>query len=203
MANETFQLAEYAAQISFEDIPAAALRRAKDCLIDAVAVGYRGSRASWIDIVRKYIGAPCPGASVVFGDVVGPARAETAALVNAILIHGLEMDSLRKPGVGVHPGATVVPAALAVAQERGLGGIELLTSIVAGCEVLIRVGKATRHSVESSGFHAPAVTGPFGSAAAAGRLSGFDAARMANAFGIAGSMSARTAAVHRRRRAAW
>jgi len=188
MANETFRLAEYAAQIAFHDVPAEAMRRAKDCLIDAVAVGCRGSRASWIDVVQKYIGTPCPGSSIVFGNAVAPTRAETAALVNGILVHGLEMDCLRKPGVGVHPGAVVVPSALAVAQERGANGVQLLTAIVAGCEVLIRVGKATKHSVEPGGFHAPGVTGPFGSAAAAGRLWGFDATRMAHAFGIAGSM---------------
>jgi 2-methylcitrate dehydratase PrpD len=189
MADETCQLATYAAGLSFADIPAAVLKRAKDCLIDSIAIGYRGSRASWIDVVKAYVGTPCPGTSAVFADLVAPTDPETAALVNGLLIHGLEMDSLRKPGVGVHPGATIVPAALAVAQRMHRSGADLLTAIVAGCEVLIRVGKATRHSVETSGFHAPAITGPFGSAAAAGRLSGLDGATMANAFGIAGSMS--------------
>jgi 2-methylcitrate dehydratase PrpD len=190
MADETARLAAYAAGLSFAGIPAEALRRAKDCLIDSIAVGIRGSRASWIDVVREYVGTPAAGRATVFGGLTAPTRPETAALVNAFLIHGLEMDSLRKPGVGVHPGATIVPAALAMGQQRGASGAELLAAIVAGCEALIRVGKATRHSVETSGFHAPGVTGPFGSAAAAGRLLGLDAARMADAFGIAGSTSA-------------
>jgi 2-methylcitrate dehydratase PrpD len=189
MANETLQLAQYAAQVSFDDLPAHVIQQAKDCLIDAVAVGYRGSAAGWIPIVKKFVGAPGVGSALVFAEVIGPARAETAALVNAILIHALEMDTLRKPGVGVHPGATVVPAALAVAQERALSGKHLLTAIVAGCETLIRIGRATKGSVEPRGFHAPAVTGPFGATAAAGRLFELDPATMANAFGIAGSMS--------------
>jgi 2-methylcitrate dehydratase PrpD len=189
MADETRRLAQYAAGLSFEDIPAAVLRRAKDCLIDSVAIAYRGSRADWINVVKAYAGTPCPGASAVFADVVAPTDPETAALINGLLIHGLEMDSLRKPGVGVHPGATIVPAALAMAQQQGRSGADLLTAIVAGCEVLVRVGKATKHSVETSGFHAPAITGPFGSAAAAGRIYGFDGERLASAFGIAGSMS--------------
>lgn len=189
MANETSQLADYAARLAYTDIPADVIRRAKDCLIDSIAIGYRGSRASWIDIVKGYIGTPARGSSVVFADIAPSTAPETAALVNGLLIHGLEMDSLRKPGVGVHPGATIIPAALAVAQQRNLSGADLLTSIVAGCEVLIRVGKATKQSIETNGFHAPAITGPFGSAAAAGRLLGLDGAGMSSAFGIAGSMS--------------
>lgn len=189
MANETGQLAKYAAGLAYADIPAVVLRRAKDCLIDSVAIGYRGSRASWIDIANAYLADAGPGPSAVFGDLAAPTDPETAALINGLLIYGLEMDSLRKPGVGVHPGATIVPAALALAQQKGRSGADLLTAIVAGCEVLIRVGKATKHSVETNGFHAPAITGPIGSTAAAGRILGFDGGRMAAAFGIAGSMS--------------
>ncbi|MBZ9653737.1 MmgE/PrpD family protein [Phyllobacterium lublinensis] len=189
MADETSQLAEYAAGLRYEDIPPDVLRRAKDCLIDSVAIGYRGSRARWIDILKGYVGTPATGASVLFSNIAPNSTPEIAALVNGLLIHGLEMDSLRKPGVGVHPGATIIPAALAVAQQKNASGTQLLTSIVAGCEVLIRVGKATKQSIETNGFHAPAITGPFGSAAAAGHLLGIDGARMASAFGIAGSMS--------------
>jgi 2-methylcitrate dehydratase PrpD len=80
-------------------------------------------------------------------------------------------------------------AALAVAQERGLGGRELLTAFVAGSEVMIRIGRATHHNNESRGFHAPGTTGPFGAAVAAGRLLKFDAGRMTQALGIAGSLA--------------
>jgi len=189
MANETFQLADYAAKLRYEAIPQDVLRRAKDCLIDSVAIGYRGSGASWIDIVRRYVGQNTTGKSTVFAGIAPDSSAETAALVNGLIIHGLEMDSLRKPGAGVHPGATIIPSALAVAQKHGRSGRALLTSIVAGCEVLIRVGKASKQSIETNGFHAPAVTGPFGAAAAAGNILGLDREKMANAFGVAGSMS--------------
>jgi 2-methylcitrate dehydratase PrpD len=83
----------------------------------------------------------------------------------------------------------LVPAALAAAQERGAGGRALLAAVVAGCEVLFRVGKATKHSVEARGFHAPGLTGPFGAAIAAGHIAGLDAARLTNALGIAGSLA--------------
>jgi len=79
--------------------------------------------------------------------------------------------------------------ALAVAQERGIGGRDLLAAVVAGSEVMIRIGRATKHNNEGRGFHAPGTTGPFGGAVAVGRLLKFDAATMTNALGIAGSLS--------------
>ena len=54
---------------------------------------------------------------------------------------------------------------------------------------MIRIGRATRHSNETRGFHAPGTTGPFGAAVACGHLLSFDAERMTNALGIAGSLS--------------
>ena len=103
------------------------------------------------------------------------------------MTHAFELDNLTKPDSGSHPGATVFTAALAVAQERGLSGRELLTAFVAGTEAMIRIGHATKHTNEARGFHAPGTTGPFGAAVASGRLMGFDAAKMTNALGVAGS----------------
>ena len=70
-----------------------------------------------------------------------------------------------------------------------MSGRALLTAFVAGAEVMIRIGRATKHSNETRGFHAPGTTGPFGAAVACGHLMGFDAERMTNALGIAGSLS--------------
>lgn len=76
-----------------------------------------------------------------------------------------------------------------MAQERGLTGRQVLTAFIAGTEVMIRIGRATKHSNETRGFHAPGTTGPFGAAVACGHLLSFDAAQMTNALGIAGSLS--------------
>src|SRR4029078_8826749 len=62
-------------------------------------------------------------------------------------------------------------------------------AVVAGSEVMIRIGRATKHNNEGRGFHAPGTTGPFGGAGAAGRLLKFDNETMTNALGIAGSLS--------------
>jgi 2-methylcitrate dehydratase PrpD len=129
------------------------------------------------------------GKSSILGSGGGPVQPPAAALANGAMTHAFELDNLTKPDSGSHPGATVFTAALAIAQERSASGRELLTAFVAGTEAMIRIGHATKHTNEARGFHAPGTTGPFGAATAAGHLMGFDAARMTNALGIAGSCS--------------
>lgn len=98
------------------------------------------------------------------------------------------MDNLRQPSAGVHSGSTIVPGLLAVAEETGASGRDVIASFVAAGEVMSRIGIAADNSAEKLGFHSPGLTGVFGSAIAAGRLYGLDAARMNAAFGIAGSL---------------
>jgi len=116
-------------------------------------------------------------------------QAPQAAFANGVMAHAFELDNVRQPGAGVHPGATVFLPALAMAEERKADGKALLTALVAGCEVMSRIGVAAGNSLEKRGFHAPALTGTFGSAVAAGRLLGLNERQMVYALGIAGSYS--------------
>jgi 2-methylcitrate dehydratase PrpD len=190
MADETVRLAEYAAALRYEDLPLEVVQRARDCVIDTVAVIAHGSSLPWSQIVIRYaqrVGAG--GHSRILG-TGGPAvQAFAAALANGALAHAFESDNLTRPGAGVHPGATLLPPALAIAQERGSSGRDLIVAIVAGFEVMYRIGRATKHSNERRGFHAPGTTGPFGAAVAAGKLLQLDARCMTNALGIAGSLA--------------
>jgi 2-methylcitrate dehydratase PrpD len=188
MAHETVQLAEYAAALKYEDLPAPVVQRAKDCIADTVAVILFGYDLPWSRIVVDYAkrnGAG--GRSRILGAGEVPVHAPAAALANGTIAHAFEMDNLTQPNAGVHPGGTTFPAALAIAQERGLSGRETITAVVAGWETMIRIGRATKHSNERRGFHAPGTTGPLGAAVACGRLMQFDAERMTNALGIAAS----------------
>jgi len=188
MSQETVRLAEYAAALCYEDLPAPVVQQAKDCIIDTVAACICGSGLPWSRIVIDYAERTGPsGRSHILGR--GSAvQAPAAALANGALAHAFELDSLTRPGAGAHPGATVLPPALAVAQERGADGRALIAAFVAGNEVMIRIGRATGHTNEARGFHAPGTTGPFGAAVAAGHLLGLDANAMTNALGIAGSL---------------
>src|SRR6516164_8119440 len=144
MAKETAELAHYAASCRYEDIPPEVIERAKQCITDTIATIIFGYHLPWSRIVVAFAQKNGAGGN---SRVLGPGgprvHAPAAALAN-----------------GAHPGATLLASGLAVAQERGMGGRELLTAVVAGAEVMIRIGRATKHSNEGRGFHAPGTTGP-------------------------------------------
>lgn len=187
---ETKILAAYAANLSYNDIPTHIIERAKDCFIDSFGAAMYGADLPWsrmlIAYARRYGNG---GKSSILGCKNGKVHAPFAALVNGALTHSFEFDNVRQPGAGVHAGATLIPAGLAVAEEQAVSGSELLTAFVAGCEVMFRIGDACRETSEKLGFHAPALTGTFGAAATAGRLMRLDLQQMIHAFGIAGSLS--------------
>ena len=186
----TVTLAQYGAALRYEDIPAPALQRAKDCITDAVATIIYGADLPWSRIIIEYArGAGSGGRSQILGAGKAGVHPAMAALAQGAMAHAFELDNLTKPDSGGHPGAVLFSSGLAIAQDRGLGGRALLTALVAGAEVMIRIGYATEHSDEERGFHAPSACGPFGGAITVGHLLGFDAARMTNALGIAGSCS--------------
>jgi 2-methylcitrate dehydratase PrpD len=190
MANETTRLAEYAVGLRYEDIPPDVIATAKQCIADTIATVIYGYDLPWSRMVVAFAQKNGPGGnSRILGQGGICVQPAAAALANGALAHAFELDNLTWPSTGVHPGATLLVPALAVAQDRGIGGRELLTAFVAGAEVMIRIGRATRHNQEKHGFHAPGTTGPFGAAVACGRVLGFEMERMRNALGIAGSLT--------------
>lgn len=112
---------------------------------------------------------------------------EVAALVNGALSHIVEMDDVERESV-THPGAVVVPAALAVAERVGASGLDLLAAVVAGYEIMVRVGSAvgTEHYYH---FHNTSTAGVFGATAAAGWLLNLDRDRLVWALGNAGTQA--------------
>src|SRR5437016_11153597 len=190
MAGETVRLAQYAAALRYEELPAVVVAAAKDAIIDTIAACICGAALPWSRIIIGYAERTGPGGTSRILGRGSAVQAPMAALANGALAHAFELDSLTRPGAGAHPGATVLPPALAVAQEAGVaaGGRDLIAAFVAGNEVMIRIGRATGHTNEARGFHAPGTTGPFGAAVACGHLLRLDARAMTNALGIAGSL---------------
>ena len=129
------------------------------------------------------------GPARVFADPAGYAPAGSA-LVNATLGHSLDFDDTHAAAV-VHPGAPVIPAALAAAEMMGASGKEALAGIVAGYEVALRLALALPAGAHyDRGFHPSATCGAFGAAAAAARVFRLDAAGVMSALGIALSQAA-------------
>src|SRR6188472_1507937 len=169
MGGETITLAKFASQLQLENVPTPVIQRAKDSIADTIATIVFGRSLPWSNIVVSYCRRMGDGGrSRILGDGDRPVRAPFAALANGALAHAFELDGATRPSAGAHPGATIFTAALALAQERGFSGRQLLVAFIAGTEVIIRIGRATKHSNETRGFHAPGTTGPFGAAVACG-----------------------------------
>ena len=187
--NATQRLARFALDLNYKQIPAVVIDRAKACILDTLAVSLYGSTKPWSRTVVEFLrDSGNQGDSTIFG-AGWKAQAAQATLANGVMAHAFELDNVRQPGAGVHPGATAFLPAFAMAEVKKADGKALLTAFVAACEVMSRIGVAAGNSLEKRGFHAPGLTGTFGAAVAAGRLLGLNEREMVNALGIAGSYS--------------
>jgi len=196
-------LCDFAYSLRLEDVPSQVIESAKYCMIDTIGVSAFGSQFPWSQTILKYAKSyGSGGKSQVLGIPNLRLHAPHAALVNGAFAHAFEQDSLRQPGAGVHPGATLLPPALALTQELNTSGELLLKSFIASCEVMFRIGAASKHSSEKLGFHAPGLTGVFGAALSSGIVLGLNPRELSNALGIAGSLSSGLLAFTKSRRGA-
>jgi 2-methylcitrate dehydratase PrpD len=131
------------------------------------------------------LGGPPESSIVGSAARVSPA---SAVLANGTLAHGLDFDDTRE-GAIVHTGCVAVPTALAVGEAVGASGRAVLEGLVAGVEVMCRVGLAVPGRFHARSFHPTALAGVFGAVATAGRLYRLPEPALAHAFGIAGSQA--------------
>jgi 2-methylcitrate dehydratase PrpD len=103
--------------------------------------------------------------------------------------HALDYDDYTVKSMLGHPSVVVLPAALAVAEDIGASGADLLTAYVIGCEVACKLGDLFNPSLFQRGWPATCVLGTFGATAAASKLLGLEGTRLQYALGIAGSQA--------------
>jgi 2-methylcitrate dehydratase PrpD len=182
-------LAEDLVALKPEDLGAEDIDQLKRLILDHAAVTLCGSVQPWGQKLTAWAQAyGGQGRAVLIGSG-GRASAATAGLVNGTSAHGYELDDTHEQSRS-HPGAVVITAALAVGAERKSSGRDVLAAVVAGYEVMTRLGMAAGALATTHvGFHATCLFGPFGAAAAAARLLGLDAMQLAQAWGIALSMT--------------
>jgi len=188
----TATLSEYSANIRLDALPATVVERARFLLLDLVGniVRARHDAESTPALLAaaRALGFAA-GNSGVFGDTARYTPAG-AAFVNGTLAHSLDFDDTHAAG-SLHPGAPVIPAALAAGEMQGASGADVLAAIVAGYEVTCRVALALPAGEHyNRGFHPTATCGAFGAAAAAGRVFGLSGEEVASALGIALSQAA-------------
>ncbi|WP_436529440.1 MmgE/PrpD family protein [Actinoplanes sp. HUAS TT8] len=178
-------LARWAAGLDFAALPAPVVDAARRHLVDAVGcavAGIRRDAAGPALVVAEGLGGP-PEARLFTGQRVG---AVAAAYGNAVAVHALDYDDTHADGL-VHASAVSVPPALAVGEQTGSRGSDLITALVAGLEVVCRLGAAVPHGFHARGLHATSMCGPVAAAVTAGKLLGLSTAELAHAIGIAAS----------------
>jgi 2-methylcitrate dehydratase PrpD len=185
----TAQLATFAAELRFEDIPEPVVRKIEDLLVDwfGSAVAGHGSRPveSMGRFARSMGPAEGPSEVLINGTGTSPFL---AAMVNAAASHVAEQDDVHN-GAVFHPATVVFSPAVAVAQALGASGKQLLAASVVGYEVGIRVGEFLGRS-HYRVFHTTGTAGTLAAAAAVGHLLGLNPHQMQHALGSAGTQSA-------------
>jgi 2-methylcitrate dehydratase PrpD len=187
----TIVLAQFAARLSFQELPQVVVSRLKECFLDNI--GISAFAAVYAETSGPFrAAAQAMGAGEGLGTVIGESRGYPfahAAFLNGAYAHTLDFDDTNLVG-SLHPGASVVAAAIAAAERTNVDGSELIEALAAGYEVTCRVGAALGPTAYVRGFHITAVAGIFGAVVAAGKIHKMSPAVIANALGLAGSRAA-------------
>jgi 2-methylcitrate dehydratase PrpD len=194
----TQEVARFVVNTNWADLPADVLELGKKSILDGIGLALAGSVAETGKLSRAHVqslGLGRGSATVIGTPLKAPER--FAAFLNGIGIHADDYDDTqlavapdRVYGLLTHPTATALPAALAVAEARGMSGQDMMLAYHLGVEVECKVAEAISPRHYDEGFHSTATCGTLGAAAAAARLRGLDLARTARALSLAASQAA-------------
>lgn len=187
--NYTRHLAQFAAQLQYSDLPPAVIEKAKEIALHGWGVQLAGSTLPWSKALYRHVRSQggVPESSIVnYGDKIS---AMNAALVNGTFGHGFEMDD-NHAATAIKGGCVVIPAVLAVGEQRLSTGKECVLAIVVAYEVMTRIALSVAPTLMRRGHHVTGACGPFGAATAAGKLLCFDENTMLHAVSIAAGHSA-------------
>ena len=183
-------LADFASNTTFDDLPDRVIERTKLSLIDYFSAIIAGNTWGQLSpIIKKYV-AECEGKNE--SSVIGMERrvpANMAALANATISHGVELDDGHRFGTS-HPGSVIISTVLAAAEKNESSGEEAIEAIVIGYEVMLRIATAINPSHMYRGFHTTGTCGALGSSAAAGKIYELNQEQLRYAISIGGLQSA-------------
>jgi len=181
-------IAGWSAGLTLEDVPPEVVEHAKLHMLDALGCGLAAHATGVAGEGRATMAelGGDPSATVIgLGEQLPAAN---AAFANAMLCHGLDFDDTHSDSVS-HVSTVIAPAALAAGEALGASGRDVLAAVVAGNEVVCRIGMAASGEFHRRGFHPTAICGVFGGVASVARLSDLDAPTTTQALGIAGSFA--------------
>jgi 2-methylcitrate dehydratase PrpD len=182
-------LAHFVGGFAAEKIPADVVARGKHLILDAVGIALASTTYAFADRAAAAIaGLAGSGEAAVIGKKARlPIR--DAALLNGILIHGLDFDDTHTGGI-IHATSSLFPTVLAVGPRQRASGRELIAAYVLGVEAAARLGAVAKGAFHQVGFHPTGLVGTFACALAAGRLMGLSEPQLVMAQGIALSAAA-------------
>src|SRR5215468_3674571 len=186
----TRELAEFAAALSYDDLPKPVVDRLKRCVLDALGCCLFGVTLPWtrmlIDLAREE-------GSNQQARLIGTSlktSVSQAVLISATAGHGFEMDDIHA-AAHLHAGSLALPSALALAEKQGsIDGRSFIGALAAGYEVGLRVSLAATGKLFMRGHHFQGACGPFVAAAAAVNLLRLPSEAARHTLGIAGSLGA-------------
>ncbi len=181
------ELASRIVATRWEDIGPQATHSAKIGLLDTIAVGIAGADDEASRIARKVIGASA-GPALIWGSGERLGTLD-AAFVNGVSANVLDFDDCTD-NLGGHPSSPILPALVALAEERGANGQDFLTAYVVGFETETNLGRGVNFHHYEKGWHPTATLGVFGAAAACAKLMGLDAQQTMQALGLCASLAA-------------
>src|SRR5690349_8540925 len=145
--NETRELARFALETQFEDLPDGLVDRFKLYVLDSIASAFVGSAQPWADMVGEMVReAECKGLCTVFGRT-WRSGFSGAAFFNGAVIGGFETDH-GSPRASAHPSGTVFPAVMAAAEAQHKDGRSFLAAMAVGYESVCRIGESATRAVE-------------------------------------------------------
>ncbi|HET9018932.1 MAG TPA: MmgE/PrpD family protein, partial [Acetobacteraceae bacterium] len=181
-------LAAFVAGLEFAAIPAEVARRAQHLILDGTGIALA---STGFDFAHRTLTAMRGLGGAGDTPVIGfPDRLpmRDAAVVNGLLVHGLDFDDTHLGGV-VHATASIWPTVLAVGARQGARGADALAAYVAGMEVAARLGAVAKGGFHQIGFHPTGLVGAFACALAAGKLMGLTEEQLIAAQGIVLSLA--------------
>jgi 2-methylcitrate dehydratase PrpD len=183
----TLIICEFISHLKYENISCQVIEKARICLLDYLGASFVGIQSQEAALVREYVRMLGGNSqSTAFG-MAEKTSMPLAAQVNGVTCHAYELDDAHRYATGLHPGATIIPAVLALGEHLSSSWHDILVAIVAGYEMAGRVGCAINPSHRYRGFHSTGTVASLGAAAACSRLLGLGTEKTAWATGIAGS----------------
>jgi len=193
----TDRLAGFFVETLYEHIPREAIHEARRAILDGIGVSLGGVDDPSAGILMNYCRSIGGNKQAQVWGRPERLPAEFAALVNGQQAHILDFDdTFMPPETNFHATAPLLPALLAVAEQRHLSGKAILRSFVLGFDAAARLAHAMGRAHYSQGWHVTATMGPVGAAVGVGTLIGLDRLKLRHAIGIAITHSGGVTAMH-------